>query len=129
MKFRSLTCLLLLITLLLAGCTTTTNRKETRFFYCNNEISYSTTDTIIDFEQRNEKIDPLDYGAIISKYLEGPTSKKLSNPFPKNTKLVSFTIEQQIAYVVLSNNFSNLTGFKRYPYTFAEIASLANSKS
>ena len=110
MKLKPLICVLLLICACLCSCSNVQGNTDILFYYPNKQINYSTTDQIIGYEKCVENVDPLAYSELLTIYLKGPRSSELNSPFPSGTALVRFTIDQQIAHVTLSNDFSELTG-------------------
>ena len=112
MKYKILISAFLIISLILCGCNLSNQQTTSKFYYCYAEIEYGLTDKIIHYEQRSKSPDPLDYELILSSYLEGPKSSDLKSPFPAGTALVSFSVDQQIASIVLNNVFSDLSGIE-----------------
>lgn len=110
MSHKSIIPLILAICLVLAGCTTETGRTTLNFYYCTEEFDFGPEDRAIESETRKEILDHLAYRDIIERYLDGPISSKLYNPFPNGTTLISITIEQQTTSIVLNNAFAQLTG-------------------
>lgn len=110
MNYKSVISLILTLCLVLTGCATTPNRTVLNFYYCADQLDFGPEDTVVRSETRKETLDHLAYSDIIESYLEGPVSSNLRTPFPEETALISITIEQQTANVVLNNAFAQLTG-------------------
>ena len=108
MKIKISLLFLLCICILLAGCNMQT-ASVTNFYYLT-QSDYESPQGNIDHEQHKGKPDPLAYKELLNNYLSGPNSKELINPFPNETHLVSITVEQQTATVVLSDHIAQLTG-------------------
>ena len=114
MRCKSLLCILILMIVLCCvfGCSQKDNENQISFYYCNSKVDYTPDDSLIGFEFYNKSIDPFAYDKLLHTYLEGPQSKTLLSPFPNGTTLVSISIEQQTAYITLSDDFAKLTGIK-----------------
>lgn len=112
MKFKKYISIFVVILILISGCSGQGKHMNADFYYSYAEISFASTDQTIGSEHRIINADPLNYHAILTKYLEGPQSSEFANPFPTGTKIVSITVDQQIASIVLSDNFSDLTGIE-----------------
>ena len=110
MKFKSILSIIVLLCLFVSGCAENSTTGTTTFYYCNERLEYGFNTSAIDSEQRKEVIDPLAYEALLNLYLSGPKSSNLKSPFPSGTQLISIDIEQGRACLVLSNEFSELTG-------------------
>ena len=85
-------------------------RSQTTFYYCIKQADYSSENSAIGSESCSEPIHHLDYNKILENYFSGPNSSELLSPFPAGTKLVSFTLDQQTAHIVLSDHFAELSG-------------------
>ncbi len=108
---------LILALLLLASQTACANEKQTvqepvNFYYRQITMEYGTDDGVIGKESREGKDHLQDYPYLLSLYLKGPESDLLYSPFPSNTALESFSIEDQTAIVQLNSAFAVLTGLE-----------------
>ena len=108
MKIKILLLFLLCICILLAGCNAQT-ASGTNFYYLT-QPDYESPQGNIDCELHKGQPDPLAYKELLNNYLSGPNSKEFINPFPSETYLVSITVEQQTATVILSDHIAQLTG-------------------
>ena len=80
------------------------------FYYCKETISYNSTSSVIsseirDCESYNEEITD-----ILNLYLSGPVSKEYISPFPRGVELIALEINESGAHVLLSAEFSDLSG-------------------
>ena len=102
----------IIILFMVSGCGTSARYTNIAFYYSYNEMSFGSDDQAIGYEERIIHADSLDYDVIMAEYLEGPQSADLKSPFPKDTEIISIIVDQQIAYIVMSDNFSDLTGIE-----------------
>lgn len=104
--------LILCLTLPLFGCASNTVRIESpaNFYYRRNEISYWQEDGVIQSETREIAGMETEFDKILALYLSGPQSDTLRSVFPKYTKLLSFEIVDNTAYLSISNDLQTLTG-------------------
>ena len=107
---KRLTAILILFALCFAsGCHSGKSPEiPVKYYYPNATISYGTEDGFLSYEQREGIGRSAD--ASIAEYLKGPVDSVYSNPFPKNTKLISFEMQDDIIHLVLSDNYATLTG-------------------
>lgn len=110
MKYKAILSLILTVCFVLFGCGVGNTSTDIRFYYCSANMDYGPEDMAVKPETRKETLDPLAYAQLVEKYLEGPVSSSLHSPFPEGTKLVSITVDQQAANIVLTNDFASLTG-------------------
>lgn len=107
---------LLVIALLLtfAGCAG--NREKilspVSMYYLRNEFTYGSADSVITPEVRDGDPYNNDAKTILSAYLLGPKSDDLRSPFPKNTRLLQLTMNDNTAQLVLTNTFASLNGIQ-----------------
>lgn len=107
-------CIALAVLLLVpfAGC----SRQETdiqdpvAFYYRKSKTAYSGVDGVIAKEIRDAQGKTGDPAALVSQYLRGPESQELSQTFPKDVTLVSLWTDDSTTHIVLSDDFSALTG-------------------
>lgn len=102
----------LILILSLAACTTSEDEiQEPVFFYYRQlELNYGTTPSVVDKEAREAAGHRQDYSYLLSVYLKGPENFSLYNPFPTNTALKGFALQDGTAFVHLSSSFASLTG-------------------
>lgn len=81
------------------------------FYYGQLEMQYGNQPEAISKEVRDAKDRRQDYPHLLSLYLNGPESYSLYNPFPRNTSVLSFSLQDGTAAVQLSSSFATLTGF------------------
>ena len=98
----------LCICVLLVGCMPKSSAAIN--FYYLAQTDYNSPQGNIAPELRKGNASPLAYEELLNSYLSGPNSNNLINPFPTETKLISITLEQQTATVVLSDQIAELTG-------------------
>ncbi|MBQ8359084.1 MAG: GerMN domain-containing protein [Oscillospiraceae bacterium] len=108
-------CLLLccaLILQILSGCGKKDDDFElpVNFYYSNKEIAYNSQTGVIQAEKREGQSFHGNVTALLHAYLLGPHSDELYSPIPKDVYLVSCQIENDAAYIVLSAQFSKLSG-------------------
>lgn len=87
---KAMISLLAALLLLLCACAPAKSGEVT-FFYPRSEIAYNVPDGVIASETRSTTGHTLDVGYLVSLYLMGPMSQKLSPAFPQSTGLVSYT--------------------------------------
>jgi len=97
----------ILISQLFISCSVQ-NKNQYEFYYCNSEYQYGIQDGVIASESRTFPIDSANYDALINEYLSGPSNSTLTSPFPDGTKLHSFTVNNGVAEMVLTQEFSQL---------------------
>lgn len=110
MKNISIISIILIVCIVLFACSTTNNNAQLKFYYCTAQLKFGSGDSPVQSENRKEALDRLAYDRIIEQYLEGPISPDLNSPYPDGTSLISITVEQQTANVILNDAFAQLTG-------------------
>lgn len=96
-----LICALLLL-LCLVGCK---SRDTVSFYYPRTQVQYGTPDGILAAEERELPVGQYDLEYLLKLYLEGPVSQELYAPFPKGTALLSVSVQDGTATVLLSEPF------------------------
>lgn len=86
-------------------------QQPVNFYYINKEIMYNTTEGVIGSEIR-EGAKFMDFDDLLRVYLEGPASSHLHSLLPNGTSLLSCAIEDKTAQILLSSQFSELSGIK-----------------
>ena len=111
---KKLLCVILPLVLLLslASCSTSKDSIEdpVHFYYRELEMKYGTEPGVIGKEVRDAQGRRQDYSYLLSLYLKGPASYSLYSPFPANTSIKSFSLQEGNASVHLSSSFAGLTG-------------------
>ena len=110
---RILSVLLILMTVSLAGCADQQDvnlPKTLKFYYCNTDISYNEPDGLISAEIRERQGNANTMEAIVTEYLKGPSNDKYYSPFPDGTALTELNMGDDVLYITLNKNFSDLTG-------------------
>ena len=108
---KQLSVFVLVVTLIgaLVGCN---NEKApgvpVKYYYPNAAISYGKENGLISYETREGKDKTTE--AVIQNYLTGPQSSDYTNPFPSNTVLISYQMQNSTASVVLSDGYASLSG-------------------
>ena len=109
--------LFLLLTLLLIvgmfGCNAPQEKEPEHsvvVYYRRTQPTYGSADSVIaaynmPTEEQQEAL-PI----LLTRYFESAPSDEFSSPFPTGLSLVSFENDAYTAKIVLSHNFSNLTG-------------------
>lgn len=114
MKKRLLVLVCGLILLTLCGCQKkkTEFHKPVRFYYCNNAVSFNSSEGVIRSEIREAEHFSSDPEKMLREYLLGPQSEELVSPIPPSTQLVSFELQADSARITLSKPFADLNGIK-----------------
>lgn len=84
--------------------------KPAAFYYCHAEVPYDGRTGLIVAEQREAARFGDDIAALLNAYLQGPTGEEFLSPFPAGIRVVSFNTSPTVITVVLSQEFSQLTG-------------------
>lgn len=85
-------------------------RIPVKFYYHNINIAYNSEQGVISAEIREAAEHQNDYEYLIQQYLQGPTGDLHHSTFPAGTYLRQFTFEGTTVKIILSNEFSTLTG-------------------
>jgi hypothetical protein len=96
------------------GCTAQRDKLQdpVHFYYLPQAYRFGTEDSVLAFEQRDGVTFRENPEALLRNYLEGPRDTTLRSPFPTGTGLIRLEIEGDTAYVLLSQAFSQLTGYR-----------------
>lgn len=108
---KKLICILLVLMTVLnvAGCNRSVPVESVAFYYPRSIFNYYTEDAVIAAEER--RAENFTAEELLSLYLLGPeTIESLTNPFPANTKILLFELQDTVLKVVLSNEFAQLEG-------------------
>lgn len=84
----------------------------TNFYYCRREFSYNSSQAVIQPEVREGFGYQGNVDTFIRAYLYGPVSEGLETLIPSNVYLVSSSVDDQVAEIIFSKQFSELSGVK-----------------
>lgn len=112
-KFSFFLCCVLLLQMLCA-CS---GRKEefenpVNFYYCRREVSYNSPQAVLHPEVREGASYLGNLFIFLYSYLQGPESDELETLIPSGVYLVSCSIDEGVADIVFSSQFSKLSGIK-----------------
>ena len=104
--------LVVLILCFLAGCKTNTEsfHDPVSFYYRTNSDTFNAGESILTAEMRESAPHHKDIVKILNDYFSGPISDAMTSPFPADLIALSFTSNDNIASIVLSDSFYNLNG-------------------
>ena len=110
-KLTILLCCILLLQLLCA-CNGNTEEFTTpvNYYYTNETVHYNSVSGVLRAEVREGASLQGNITAYLHSYLRGPTSDDLKSAIPPEVYLVSCSVDGNVATIVLSSNFSKLTG-------------------
>jgi germination protein M len=112
MKRQLLMVLLCALLLAAVGCGQTDEGQTMSFYYrVVDDQVYDTNDVI---QPESRKVDPdLSLEQLLTLYLAGPESAQYTSPFPRDTAVESVQQTETCVEVVLSAEFSQLSGINR----------------
>ena len=84
--------------------------KWISFYYCREDISSYVPDNVLTQELRQIPDEENDLISIMNLYLQGPRAPELKNVFPPNCRIVSLTVEGDVAEVCISKEIGELEG-------------------
>ena len=106
---RCISLFIICLTLFAAGCKNgSVINLPIKFYYPNATLSYGTQEGLFSNELREGSNKTAQES--ISEYLKGPSDHAFSNPFPTNTILLEYELKDDTAYLILSDNYAQLTG-------------------
>ena len=112
-KLSLLICCALLVQLF---CSCATKKEDfvepINFYYCNSNIAYNSTTGVIQAEVRESAGFHGNLLAFLRAYLQGPANSELKRFIPPDVSIVSCQIEADRVNLVLSSQFSNLSGIE-----------------
>lgn len=103
-----LLCLVLLVSI--TACQGGKYRDPGSFYYHRTEISYSSGDGVIAPEERELSGIRDDVGALLNAYLSGPKSDGLESPFPPDTRLLSWELQEDRLVLNFNSTLAALSG-------------------
>lgn len=107
-----LCCVLILQLLCACGDKKEDFKEPVNFYYTRAEIAYNAQDAVLQAETREGYNYHDNVIAFLHAYLLGPESEELQTVVPTDVYPVSCSVEGSLARVVLSSQFSKLTGIK-----------------
>lgn len=106
-RFLLLT-LALVLTLSCFACSTP--GQPGRFYYLRSEVGFDGSDGVISSESRELSGLTDDPTALLKDYFEGPRSRDLRSPFPRQTQLLECSIQNNTLLLELDASFADLSG-------------------
>ncbi len=113
---KKIICLIVASALLLCqlGCSKDKSPITLHFYYPRQNYGYDALEGRFFAQSAQEELrDDIIYRSarqVIGVYLEGPLDPALANPFPKETELVTLSIEGNTLYLTLTDHLAQLTG-------------------
>ncbi len=98
------------IMLTLCACQQTLVEKSGAFYYRRIQPTYGSEDGIIAPEMRKFPVINNDLSEMMESYFHGPESRGLESPFPRNTHVISWGIQDNVLSLNLSEPFAALSG-------------------
>ncbi len=98
------------MTLALCACRQNPPGESGMFYYRRIQPAYGTDDGIIAPESRNFSIIDDDLAEMLERYFAGPEARSLESPFPRNTHVISWGIQDETLTLNLSEPFAALSG-------------------
>ena len=112
-KLSFLICCALLVQLFYACAAQKEEIKEpVNFYYCNRDITYNSPAGVIQAEVREGSGFNGNLLVFLGTYLRGPVNSELKRFIPADVYIVSCQSESDCVNLVLSNQFSNLSGIE-----------------
>lgn len=107
-------CLILCLSLLLGlcACQSAALRQPGNFYYYRPDTQYGVADGVIAPEQRELDGISGDIGAMLAGYCQGPVSRTLECPIPRNAKVQSWSLENGVLSIDFSSHFAQLSGIE-----------------
>lgn len=110
MKYSVSLIVVLSLLLSMAGCGGETTIDPGDFYYCSAAPVYDGTDGIIAPEVRELQGLRGNLDAMLSAYFSGPVSSDLVSPFPRETELLGWSMDESVLELNLSGAFAELSG-------------------
>lgn len=105
-------CLILCLCLLagFCGCSDDPLQDGGYFYYRQSEIKYASENAVIGAELRDLSGLREDPNALLAAYFAGPETSALESPFPRDTYVVAWTLEDGTLSLVMNEGFAALSG-------------------
>ena len=94
------------------GCNSNQIQDPGNFYYRRIDAQYLGSEGIISPEIRELSDMGGDFGKILADYFLGPASPELESPFPRDTKLVQWTRDNNTLSIQLNEAFTQLSGIE-----------------
>lgn len=111
---RNIWAAILIFALLGSFCGCTKSEPEMQspvtFYYRRSHILYEGIHGVVAPEIQEANSSKNDVNALLEQYFQGPISADMHTTFPGGTKLLSITIQNELAHVLVTSHFSNLKG-------------------
>jgi len=107
-----LACVIILFSLCACGQENEDIQQPVNFYYCSEKISYNSPTGVMKPEIREGIAFQDKAQMLLREYLQGPRTPELVSPIPNGTKLTSFQISDNSAYIELSSDFASISGIK-----------------
>lgn len=111
-KLCSLLCCVLFLQFLGACSGSNDVSQPIDFYYCNVETGYNNPSAVICPESREAAFYNGSVERMLQDYLAGPRAEDLYSPVPADAELVSCLVEEGDVYILLSQEFAELSGIK-----------------
>ena len=111
-SFILLLCVVLIFSLCACRQKNMDYQEPVNFYYCNNNIAYNSATGVIQAEVREGSSFQGNLLAFLGAYLQGPVSSGLKRLIPANVYIVSCCQENDRVILVLSSQFSELSGME-----------------
>lgn len=96
----------------ICGCQKQEQQPEgIAFYYCVTELSFGIQDKAIEAEYR-QGITKDHWANVLDLYLRGPETAGLRSPFPAGLKTVATSMEQNTAYITVTEELASLSGLE-----------------
>lgn len=110
MRHNALILAILLLVAILCSCSNAADTSQVSLFYCISEPDFSSVNDLIKPEVRHLQIEPTNYSAFLTQYLQGPKDSDLANPFPDGSKIIRLQLDQSTAHVTVNKEFASISG-------------------
>lgn len=104
-------CVFLMFSMIACNRNAENIQEPANFYYCTSNNGYTSVQPVISPEIREIIQCEKDIYQILKLYLSGPQSDQMYSPFPAGVQLISVQQEENKVFVVLSSEYSQLTGF------------------
>lgn len=94
----------------LCACESSYPEQNGKFYYRRIQPAYGSADGIISPEIRTFSIVGSDLSEVMESYFSGPESRGLESPFPRNTRVNNWEIQDNTLALTLNDPFAALSG-------------------